>query len=104
MKYCSEEDFELREIYTEVCTIKNQKEEKHPIEYLQPNVTAAILSAYDTNPSKHRRNRMILIMLYDTRARVQELADINLSSLHLDMENSFVTLIGKGRKSEMFHY
>ncbi|HAE62862.1 MAG TPA: integrase [Eubacteriaceae bacterium] len=99
LKYCSEEDFELRGIYTEVCTVKKQKEEKHPIEYLQPKATAAILSAYDINTSKHRRNRMLLIMLYDTGARVQELADLNLSSLHLDMVNPFVTLIGKGRKS-----
>jgi site-specific recombinase XerD len=70
LKYCSEEDFELRGIYTEVCTVKKQREEKHPIEYLQPSATAAILSAYDTNTSKHRRNRMMLIMLYDTGARV----------------------------------
>ena len=99
LKYCSEEDFELRGIYSNICTIKKQKEEKKPIEYLQPNATAAILSAYDTSTSKHRRNRMMLIMLYDTGARVQELADLNLSSLHLDMANPFVTLIGKGKKS-----
>ena len=99
LKFCSEEDFELRGIYTEVCSIKKVKEEKHPIVYLQPSATSAILSAYDTNTFKHRRNRMLLIMLYDTGARVQELADLNLSSLHLDVPNPFVTLIGKGRKS-----
>jgi len=99
LKYCSEEDFELRGLYSDICTIKKQKEEKKPIEYLQPNATAAILSAYDTSTSKHRRNRMMLIMLYDTGARVQELADLNLSSLHLAMANPFVTLIGKGKKS-----
>ena len=99
LKYCSEEDFELRGLYTEVCTVKKVKEEKRPIEYLQPTATAAILSAYDTNTVKHRRNRMLLILLYDTGARVQELADLNLSSLHLDVPNPFVTLIGKGRKS-----
>ncbi len=38
-------------------------------------------------------------MLYDTGARVQELADMNISSLHLREKNPFVTLIGKGRKS-----
>ena len=42
---------------------------------------------------------MMLIMLYDTGARVQELADMNISSLHLKEKNPFVTLIGKGRKS-----
>lgn len=99
LKYCSDEDFELRGIYTEVCTVKKQKEEKKPIEYLQPNATAAILSAYDTKTAKHRRNRMMLIMLYDTGARVQELADLNMSSLHLEMSSPFVTLIGKGKKS-----
>lgn len=99
LKYCSEEDFELRGIYTEVCSIKKQKEEKRPIQYLQPAATASILSAYDTKTAKHRRNRMMLILLYDTGARVQELADLNLSSLHLETANPYVTLIGKGRKS-----
>lgn len=42
---------------------------------------------------------MLLILLYDTGVRVQELADLNLSSLHLEAANPFVTLIGKGRKS-----
>lgn len=99
LKYCSEEDFELRGIYSNVCTIKKQKEAKKPIEYLQPSATAAILSAFDIRTSKHCRNRMILIMLYDTGARVQELADLNLSSLHLETANPFVTLVGKGKKS-----
>lgn len=98
LKYCCEEDFELRGIYTEACSIRKMKEKKHPIQYLQPSATAAILSAYDTKTTKHRRNRMMLILLYDTGARVQELADLNLSSLHLEMQNPYVTLIGKGRK------
>jgi len=99
LKYCSQEDFELRGIYTEVCVVKKLKEEKRPIEYMQPAATAAILSAYDSNTSKHRRNRMMLILLYDTGSRVQELADLNLSSLHLDVAHPFITLFGKGRKS-----
>lgn len=99
LKYCSEEDFELRGLYTEVCSIKKVKEEKNPIVYLQPTATAAILAAYDTSTTKHRRNRMLLIMLYDTGARVRELADMNIASLHLDEKNPFVTLIGKGMKT-----
>lgn len=99
LKYCSEEDFELRGLYTDVCGVKKQKEEKHPIQYLQPPATASILSAYDTKTNKHRRNRMMLILLYDTGARVQELSDMNISSLHLEVQNPYVTLIGKGRKS-----
>lgn len=99
LKYCSEEDFELRGVYSEICTVKKLKEEKRPIEYLKPTATTAIISAYDTSTSKYRRNRMMLIMLYDTGARVQELADLNHSSLHFNVANPFVTLIGKGFKS-----
>lgn len=98
LKYCGQEDFELRGIYESVCQIQKLKEEKHPILYLQPEATAAILSAYDMNTQKHRRNRMILILLYDTGARVQELADLDIESLHLDVPNPYISIIGKGRK------
>lgn len=83
LKYCSEEDFELRGIYTDVCSVKKVKEEKKAIQYLKPQATSAILSAYGVDTSKHRRNRMMLILLYDSGARVQELADLNISSLHI---------------------
>ena len=56
------------------------------------------LDAYDMNTQKHRRNRMILILLYDTGARVQELADLDIESLHLDVPNPYISIIGKGRK------
>ena len=42
---------------------------------------------------------MILILLYDTGARVQELADLNISALHLNVTNPYATLTGKGRKT-----
>ena len=99
LRYCADEDFELRGIYNDVCTVRKAKEEKKPIEYLQPEATKAILASYDTRTAKHRRNRMILILLYDTGARVQELSDLSLSSLHLDVPHPYVTLIGKGRKT-----
>jgi len=99
LKYCGDEDFELRGIHSDVCTVKKVKEEKKPIEYLQPSATKAILSSYDTRTAKHRRNRMILILLYDTGARVQELADLRVSALHLNVPNPYITLTGKGRKT-----
>jgi len=99
LRYCADEDFELRGTYNDVCTVRKVKEEKKPIEYLQPEATKAILASYDTRTAKHRRNRMILILLYDTGARVQELSDLSLSSLHLDVPHPYVTLIGKGQKT-----
>jgi len=99
LKYCGSEDMELLGIYSDVCTIRKMKEEKHPIMYLQPGATSAILSAFDNDTGKHRRNRMLLILLYDSGARVQELSNLNRSSLHLEASNPFITLVGKGRKT-----
>lgn len=99
LKYCGQEDFELRGVYTDVCSVRKLKEEKRPIEYLQPVATSAILDAYGTEKPKHRRNRMLLILMYDTGARVQELSDLNVSSLHLNVQYPYVTLVGKGKKS-----
>ena len=44
LKFCGDEDFELRGIHHDVCTVKKVKEEKKPIEYLQPSATKAILA------------------------------------------------------------
>lgn len=75
LKYCSKEDFELRGVYTDACSVKKIGEEKKPIEYLSPEATSAILAAYNSTTAKHRRNRMMLILLYDSEARVQESSD-----------------------------
>lgn len=84
--------------YTDVCSIRKLKEEKTPIAYLPEAATSAILSAYGMKTAKQRRNRVLLILLYDTGARVQEISDLNLSSLHRDVQNPYITLVGKGRK------
>lgn len=42
---------------------------------------------------------MMLILLYDSGARVQEIADLTVSSLHTDAKNLYITLMGKERKS-----
>lgn len=98
LKYSSGEDFELRVFYENAYTLQGQKISKRPIEYLKPKATKAILSAFDTATIKHRRNRMILILMYDSGCRVQEISDLKTSSLHLDAKNPYMTVIGKGRK------
>ena len=98
LKYASDEDYELKDVYYGVCAIKGQKETKKPIEYLELEATKYILNAYDNDTKAHIRNKIILITMYDTGARVQEISDLKVSSLHLDDKNPYVTIIGKGKK------
>lgn len=98
LEYATDEDAELMAIYNSACTIKGLKEEKKAIEYLERKAMVALLQTPDTTTNKGKRNRMLLILLYDTAARVQEIVDIRLCDLHLEVQTPFVTLHGKGNK------
>lgn len=99
LKYCAEEDIELYAFYTEAYSIKGLKEGKKPIIYLSDKAIKELLAVIGTDTQKRRRNRMLLILMYDSAARVQELSDLTLADLHIDTQQPFITLTGKGRKS-----
>lgn len=99
LEYCADEDITLVSVYNDVCSIRSLKEHKKTIKYMSTNAIQALLRSPETNTQKGKRNRMILIFLYDTAARAQELVDITLQDLHIsNVKLPFVTLNGKGNK------
>ncbi len=67
------------------------------IRYLEKEQVAAILDATDSRTVLGRRDYALLLFLYNTGARVQEVADTRVGWVHLT-EPSKVELLGKGRK------
>lgn len=67
------------------------------IGYLPKADLAAILAAPDLRRRDGRRDAVLLSVLYDTGARVQELIDLSVGDVRLD-EPAQVRLLGKGRK------
>ncbi|MDD4495665.1 MAG: tyrosine-type recombinase/integrase [Eubacteriales bacterium] len=99
LKYCSDEDLLFEARFHEVERINGMKSAKKPVKYLSENVMTTLLKMPKNDTDKERRNRMLLIFLYDTAVRVQELTDMELRDLHLDRTSSFVTVRnGKGNK------
>lgn len=98
LEYASNEYVWLTSLYLNACNIVNVKLENKPIEYFEPSQIEALLRAPSEKRKSDIRNKMILIFMYDTAARVNEIITLTLSSLHLDSEVPYVTLMGKGRK------
>lgn len=67
------------------------------IHYLEKEQMTAILNAAPRNCPLGRRNYTLLLFMYNTGARVQEVADTRLSWLNLSTPYK-VELLGKGRK------
>lgn len=98
LRYCADEDISLQSVYQEVNNIPSRKASRTPVGYLSKDALMALLAQPDTATMKGRRNRMIIILLYDTGTRVQELVDLKVSDVHLKTQTPFVVVTGKGRK------
>ena len=99
LEFAAHEDSEnLMSIYLGACTVKGVKVSPGPIEYFEGYQMKALLAAPDPGTQIGRRNQMMLILYYDTAARIAELLEMNVSQLHLDAEIPYLTILGKGRK------
>ena len=99
LEFAALEDSEnLMSIYLDACTVKGVKVSYGPIEYFEEYQMKALLAAPNSRTRIGRRNQMMLILYYDTAARLAELLDMNVDQLHLDAETPYLTILGKGRK------
>jgi len=70
------------------------------LDYLTEQELRAILDGPDRSTPKGRRDYLVLALLYDTGARVQELLDLRPADFRLD-RLSLVRITGKGRKQRI---
>jgi site-specific recombinase XerD len=74
--------------------------EKLSIPYLNVSEVELLFARPDTSTDSGRRDALMLRVLYDTGARVQELCDLRLRDVRLDSPPS-IQLTGKGRKTRI---
>lgn len=83
--------------YQRILGIPTKKGMHKSLDYLSAEAVSAILKQPERTCKRGRRDLVLLTLLYDSGARVQELIDLTVSNLRLEAPAT-VILYGKGRK------
>lgn len=84
--------------YQDILAIPATKHDRPGVAHLSVEQTRQLLALPDRSTRTGRRDTTLLATLYDTAARVQELADLTVRDLRLD-HPAMAALTGKGRKT-----
>jgi integrase/recombinase XerD len=99
LHYCAIEDPALMAIYLDIQQVHAQKIARPRVDYLSETALKVLLKQPDPQTRHGRRDRFLMILLYDTGARIQELLDLKLKDLHLKDPTPCLYLNGKGNKT-----
>lgn len=91
---------ELASSCQEVLSIPFKRTTRRTLGYLTEEETKSVLGHIDRDALRGERDYVLLALLYDTGARVQELLDLTPADFSLDRP-AFVKVTGKGRKERI---
>jgi integrase/recombinase XerD len=84
--------------YQDILAIPTKKQAQPGVNHLSVEQTRRLLGEPDRSTRKGRRDATLLATLYDTAARVQELADLTVGDIRLEAP-AMAALTGKGNKT-----
>ena len=95
-KYCLYYETQNIDNINKVLTIGFKKYSKPILDYLTEEEVSQVFANVDTNTKKGKRDLLILVLLYDTAARANEIINIKLENINLEKKKK--KIIGKGNK------
>lgn len=95
-RYVQQKDIKYMDVTSEILSIKTKKNNQKEMKYLTKQELMKLFEIFDLQDKKQLRDYVIIALLYDSGARVQELIDIVSSDVNFD--NNTLKLYGKGSK------
>lgn len=96
-QFVSIENIEYLNEVQDILNIRMKKAIKKEMDYFTIKELEEFYNSFNTSTRKERRNYILLVLLYDSAARLEEVLNVKVMDLKLDNQPS-VTLLGKGRK------
>ncbi len=97
VRYVADETIDFMQIYLSVQKVPMLRVPKEHRPILEKNSLQELLSA-PPDTTKGNRDRMILILLFDTAIRVAELCAITMGDVQLNADTPSIVINGKGKK------
>lgn len=99
-KYAAQEDITVVSHFEEIQKVKKAKIKEKPVEHMSEKAVLTILQQPDTSTDMGKRDAFLMLFLYKTAARVQELVDVRIKDVQLG-DSPRVILHGKGNKARV---
>ncbi len=99
-RYLAGERTEYLEHCQKILAIPFKRARSRPVEYLEYDEIQSILASVDRTTIDGERDYALLVTMFNTGARVQEIIDIKISDLQL-VKPYYIRLFGKGRKERL---
>ena len=96
-KYAASCNLDAAACWNEIQLLKPAREAVKPVEYMSQNVIETILAQPNITTRMGLRDMFLMLFLYQTGARVQELVDVRIKDISFG-KTAVVSLHGKGAK------
>ena len=94
LKYLGSKEIDY--LYHDATLIPRLKEPKTKVKGMSKNAVKAMMSVPDVINKTGRRDLALIIFLYATACRIDEIMSLKNKQLYLDAEKPYITIIGKG--------
>lgn len=98
LKYLGSKEISLLYLYEDATRIPRKKEIRKKVEGMSKKAVKGLLSVPELSTKTGRRDLALMITIYSTAARIDEILSLKTKELHLDVEKPNATIIGKGSK------
>ncbi len=98
LKYLEIRDISFLSVSEDASRIARRRETRKKVKGMSKKAVQALLSTPDLSTKTGRRDLALIITMYGTAARLDEILSMKIGHLHLDTKKPNVSIVGKGCK------